>query len=408
MKKISSLFIVLLLYFLLGQTVANAHPGRTDSNGGHTCRTNCSQWGLSTGEYHYHNGTSTNESSNSESSQEESSTSESWDKDCDDFSSYEELIEYWNSKGYSSTNDPERLDGWGNVVDDGIPCEAPSDYDTTRINNSSAQQAEIKEKQDIAIGEKEGYISGLSDGQKGNSYNYSLNGSSGYQTGYIAGYSKGYDKGNEQFEKQKITATKDGYDLGKKQDDYSIPERYLSTKALESAYKDGFNKAIIEKDEKKKKEYFSQGMKDGKADELKELKEKKDIFIEAYQEGYAKGQEELKEKYIKQGYEAAFTMVKYKEPNLKKEKYLDWYKEGFKSNTQVEEIANLAHESGLDGDEYKVQPKYEKAETIYKYHYQLGAMELKEKRLTIGGVIGLVGIAGWLGRRFYVVRKKLK
>lgn len=32
-----------------------AHPGRTDSSGCHTCRTNCSSWGLSSGEYHCHN-----------------------------------------------------------------------------------------------------------------------------------------------------------------------------------------------------------------------------------------------------------------------------------------------------------------------------------------------------------------
>jgi hypothetical protein len=33
----------------------SAHPGRTDSSGCHTCRTNCSNWGLSSGEYHCHN-----------------------------------------------------------------------------------------------------------------------------------------------------------------------------------------------------------------------------------------------------------------------------------------------------------------------------------------------------------------
>ena len=31
-----------------------AHPGRTDSSGCHTCRTNCPSWGLSYGEYHCH------------------------------------------------------------------------------------------------------------------------------------------------------------------------------------------------------------------------------------------------------------------------------------------------------------------------------------------------------------------
>lgn len=36
--------------------MAEAHPGRTDGNGGHYCRTNCAKWGLENGEYHYHNG----------------------------------------------------------------------------------------------------------------------------------------------------------------------------------------------------------------------------------------------------------------------------------------------------------------------------------------------------------------
>jgi cell division protein FtsN len=42
---------------------ANAHPGRTDSSGGHTCRTNCEDWGLNYGEYHSHGGGSQEQSS---------------------------------------------------------------------------------------------------------------------------------------------------------------------------------------------------------------------------------------------------------------------------------------------------------------------------------------------------------
>ncbi|MDH4619667.1 YHYH domain-containing protein [Brevibacillus sp. AY1] len=44
-------------------TSVQAHPGRTDSNGGHTCRTNCEKWGLSYGQYHYHNNGSTSSGS---------------------------------------------------------------------------------------------------------------------------------------------------------------------------------------------------------------------------------------------------------------------------------------------------------------------------------------------------------
>lgn len=43
-----------LLINLFLPTVSFAHPGRTDASGCHTCRTNCPNWGLSTGEYHCH------------------------------------------------------------------------------------------------------------------------------------------------------------------------------------------------------------------------------------------------------------------------------------------------------------------------------------------------------------------
>ncbi|MCM3760374.1 copper amine oxidase N-terminal domain-containing protein [Alkalihalobacillus oceani] len=45
-----------LLLLIIAPSLAGAHPGRTDTNGGHTCWTNCAKWGLKTGEYHYHNG----------------------------------------------------------------------------------------------------------------------------------------------------------------------------------------------------------------------------------------------------------------------------------------------------------------------------------------------------------------
>ncbi|GED13762.1 thermonuclease family protein [Aneurinibacillus migulanus] len=57
MKKILALMIMLGL--VAAPLSASAHPGRTDANGGHTCRTNCAKWGLKDGEYHYHNGGST-------------------------------------------------------------------------------------------------------------------------------------------------------------------------------------------------------------------------------------------------------------------------------------------------------------------------------------------------------------
>lgn len=55
MKKWVILIAVVMLLIWLRDSV-KAHPGRTDSSGGHTCRTNCSSWGYGYGEYHYHGG----------------------------------------------------------------------------------------------------------------------------------------------------------------------------------------------------------------------------------------------------------------------------------------------------------------------------------------------------------------
>lgn len=51
-KKIKRLIMIMIV--ILSPLYVEAHPGRTDSNGCHTCRTNCAKWGLSYGQYHCH------------------------------------------------------------------------------------------------------------------------------------------------------------------------------------------------------------------------------------------------------------------------------------------------------------------------------------------------------------------
>ena len=58
MKKIIIVFIISI--FFLNFTPLLAHPGKTDGDGCHTCRTNCEKWGLEYGEYHCHNGDNSN------------------------------------------------------------------------------------------------------------------------------------------------------------------------------------------------------------------------------------------------------------------------------------------------------------------------------------------------------------
>lgn len=54
MRRFTISFLILISLIVIPWR-ASAHPGRTDSYGCHTCRTNCASWGLSQGEYHCHN-----------------------------------------------------------------------------------------------------------------------------------------------------------------------------------------------------------------------------------------------------------------------------------------------------------------------------------------------------------------
>ena len=52
MKILTILTLVASLFSL----TANAHPGRTASDGCHYCRTNCAAWGVPHGQRHCHGG----------------------------------------------------------------------------------------------------------------------------------------------------------------------------------------------------------------------------------------------------------------------------------------------------------------------------------------------------------------
>ena len=60
-RKIKRLIMIMIV--VLSPLCVEAHPGRTDSNGCHTCRTNCAKWGLRYGQYHCHGKTNSSTSS---------------------------------------------------------------------------------------------------------------------------------------------------------------------------------------------------------------------------------------------------------------------------------------------------------------------------------------------------------
>lgn len=67
--------------FAAPPSTAAGHPGNTDARGGHECHTNCAQYGLGQGEYHFHN--SGNGGSGSTGSSSGGGTSVITQDDCD-------------------------------------------------------------------------------------------------------------------------------------------------------------------------------------------------------------------------------------------------------------------------------------------------------------------------------------
>jgi len=62
MRQVFIKIFSMVMYFFglisISLIEVSAHPGNTDSNGGHVCRTNCPSWGLEFGEYHTHSSSS--------------------------------------------------------------------------------------------------------------------------------------------------------------------------------------------------------------------------------------------------------------------------------------------------------------------------------------------------------------
>lgn len=55
MVRIKTLTAIVIIASFIVSPIAQAHPGRTDAQGCHTCYTNCTEeWGLEYGEYHCH------------------------------------------------------------------------------------------------------------------------------------------------------------------------------------------------------------------------------------------------------------------------------------------------------------------------------------------------------------------
>lgn len=70
------------------------------------------------------------------------------EKDCGNFSSGEEVFEFWTSHNYSADNDPERLDG---IDNDGRPCESLT---VNMVDQFAAYQSGTTESEEAPVEEE--------------------------------------------------------------------------------------------------------------------------------------------------------------------------------------------------------------------------------------------------------------
>lgn len=220
-----------------------AHPGRTDSNGGHTCRTNCTErWGLEYGEYHYHNGGSSSSSNSSSSSSSSSSSA--------------------------------------------VKKSGPSVKEIAAQKAKKAQQekeAAAKKAKQIAQAEQDGYADGLKDGYNGTS-NIST---SKYQGAYNKGYKKGFAKGELKLSNAKNKACRAGYAAAQKTKSAVVPAAYQTNTTLSAAFLQGFERYTIDVEKQK---YYDMGYKDSfTMDKYKEPNLNNENRIRWYKEGFDAG-----------------------------------------------------------------------------------------------------------------------
>jgi hypothetical protein len=342
LKSTSFSILLFMVIFLINMSTAFAHSGRTDASGCHTNR--------STGEYHCHNGTSSNSYSNYSSS--------------------------------SSTNyEYQYKDNDHNGIND-------YDQDTNEFNQNLTSMGDQDGYQDAASGtyNLDIALSNLSNAEYG---------------WYKLGYDEGYNR--RKLEIVQNEARVEGYHLGLSTDEKVIPAKYTITKEVQELFENAFLKGQKEKWDKMAEEAASSlisfSIPDNLPQEIRESAQKTyDLRFEKekkaiYEEGYASAfyNEEL---FLPNNYE--------KVPQMK-----ELYEKGFHNNSEITTYNEQAYHEGKNGNTldipYEVSDKG--GEELYRKHFEQGR---KERNLKLGIIwFGIVSISIAIAIiYFYRKRKK--
>ncbi len=402
MKNLLAILCAVFIIFSFVGNTAFAHPGRTDSNGGHTCRTNCEKWGLQYGEYHYHNGGNSTSSSNSGTTRPKSNSSPQPSYSQEDVNKGRESgkTQGYND-GYSRTSKNAKTTTGNEGYQKGYAAGYEAGY------NEGLKK--IQEEDTMA-----GTTSGKEEGkaaykkEENNEVSTDTTKSDEWNNAYKAAFIESYNR-----EKAIDHAGKSGHALGYELAELEIPGEFAQDETLkttfEAHYKKGHEKRMHEETDK----HIKLGSDDGYALLALATATLDERFIDSYKKGYEEGKLKRKEETIEEGYQAAFVHMDYQEPKRNSDKELiEWYREGYESNEIATQIKETAFENGYNQSKYSIPEEFtvnEQSIALYDSLFQEGQdLKAQEKRKKMSYVAGFGIPAGGIAVGGYFWRKRKK
>ncbi|MBN8253620.1 hypothetical protein [Priestia flexa] len=265
------------------------------------------------------------------------------------------------------------------------------------------KQEEIlaQQEKERTAGEQEGYKKGIEDYKQASISSKPLQ-TPVKSTEWNKGFAHGYKQAVEIMDLA-IKAKEDGYNQGLELDMLNIPDLYSADEITRKAYEEGFDIGQNKRTQKLKAKYEKEGFHQGYA--LQDMFTPQGLapeLAEAFKKGFIKGENQKEKDTYKQGFNFAFTSLKYKEPanDQVDTRLIQWFKEGYQSNKVASPLRKEAYRSGWSiGNKMDLPTKYKEnkaAVDMYKKYYKLGQQKQKKTAFEISTIllviISVVGI----------------
>ncbi|MGN7312457.1 YHYH domain-containing protein [Alkalicoccobacillus gibsonii] len=402
MRKVISVLFLVIILVLFQVSEVMAHPGRTDSNGGHTCLTNCEKWGYKYGEYHYHNGGSS--SSGGSGSSSTTTPQAVPPKPAYSQADVDEGSAAGKDQGYQDGYDAAEASATTTSGNESYQLG----YEQGYMEGFKAGQEE-KMKEDQEEGTNDGQKSGKKDVIAGHDEDpvEQSDQSPAYNEAYVVAYKEAYAQESlRQLVKEK------GFEQGYEHSDIAVPIDYQDNKELEdlfaSAYDDGYSKRTVEE----KIKHGDLGYEAGLALEtIDSIELDDDLYADAFNEGYERGLSERQEDAMQAGYYGAYLVDDQEEVKKYQSELLkDFYSKGYQSNKIAKEIRDTAYDIGYESEDYVIDDEFtdtKEAIALYDGLFKEGQAQSEEdSRQTLVYVFGAglpivagTTVGGWMWRK---------